>query len=679
MVTVRHSFLRVPDEPQYEAMPMADHEWEQFGAWRVEQPTYTWGDLPDEDGGFTNFYGQTDALNYWVGRHNIWRRSFEIDEEGRRQSIPYADREIQPVVYTLSEHFPAWLVHTSFDLIGEWNGSMMESVRVARGLELPAAIIEDSSCDSDNDCLREFGDVFPYTACRTAHNGGRGNCTRYYSPFVQPGSEHHMAGDYDCHIETADGNAPSDPGLDLGDFDDERLAEQRSWRFVGEECVLTLRNNTCDDPVALAAATERRPACEGNPELCCDQMGDLRFNFLAHNDQVGLFFGGVSQPLMDPLTGELVQANANAAGVSVEGAMTYVGWYFDLVDGDNDTVDELSMMVGEDVRALMENTNYAIPPVTPSVPPTFARPDVSLGGISGSNLGGDDGLDDARGAMDRFLPRLRVSLERTEDLRGREGRMRVFSERMRNLEGTRFERMLHSGIDGIQTLGYEPQDHVGMPSEEQLDRGSVFRNGLFPVEREYSDLQQRMAQRNFYPAADDQVEAFMDNSYVNWLRQFPDDTTPQQRAIAVGRAYFRSMMLHEMGHSVGMRHNFAGSLDYHNYHDQYYRIEDETPLPSTTEYDADEDGSLDYAELGQFNGALREAREERELAGVARWRSASIMEYMPRISNDLAPLGRYDRAFVNFVYGNSVEVYVEDPNESRVSSTTRSRAWMNQA
>lgn len=682
LVTVRHAFLRVPDEAQFEPVPLPDSEWERFGSWRIEQPTYAWGDLPDEDGGLTNFYGQTDAMNYWAGIHNIWRRSFDYDEQGRRVPIPYAEREVQRVVYTLSEHFPLWLVQPAFSLVGEWNSALMETVRVAQGRALPDPIIDDSSCTTDQECLDEYGDVFPYTACRSDYDGTNGRCTRQYNPFIRPGHPAYREGDYDCYVVAGADDAPVDPGLDLADFDDERLESQRTWRFTGSECAMVLRNNTCDDPGALAAATEARPACANNPELCCDQMGDLRFNFLAYNDQVGLFFGGVSQPLMDPLTGELIQANANAAGLSVEGAMTYVGWYFNLVDDDpeQDALDELNMMVGEDVRALMENSSYAIPPVTPALPPRFSEG--AHGGTSGQLTGNLHGgrtptPDDGRTAARSYMPRMRRALEQAWNLRGQQGRMNVYSDRLRQLEGTTYERRLLSGAAGMAALGFTGRDPMASPTDEELELASPFRHGFFPYEQEMADLRARMLRRNFSPSADDQIMAFMDNSIVNWLREFPEGTTPQQRAIQVGRQYFRSMMLHEMGHSVGMRHNFAGSLDYNNYHDQYYRIDDQYPLPSQSDYDADGSNTLDYEEMARFNADLTEARHQRELAGVARWRSNSIMEYMPRLANELAPLGRYDRGFIHYMYGRGVEVYTTNPRESAVGGAALDRNWIN--
>lgn len=692
LVSVRHSFLRVPDEIQYEPQPLPESEWEQFGAWRIEQPTYIWGDLPDEENGLSDFYGRTDALNYWTGRHNIWRRSFTYDDEGRRVSIPMAEREVQPVIYTLSERFPAWLLYPAFDLIGEWNGAMMETVRIAQNTDgtpvediLPVNYIEASEgCTSDAQCLEDYGDDYPWTNCRVTHNGGSSFCTRHYNPFLEPDPE---LRDYDCHIVALDeqGNEipPTDPGYDLDAFDRDDLAIQRTFRFVGTECVLMLRNNTCDDPHALAAAidercgegeSECRERYEGNSDLLCDQMGDLRFNLLAFNDQVGVMWGGISQPLMDPITGELVQANANSAGLSVEGAMTYVNYYMDVAD-ENDEIDELSYMIGEDVRQLMENSDYAIPPVTPAVPPFFSSNEIPLAGMEGMGMSSSM-PDDARSAARRLPPRIQHSLDQAWNLRGVEGQQALYTDRMRNLAGTRFEQMLYGGADGIRSLGLQVEDEYATPNEEMLDMASIFRTNVLGSESELAALRERMSRRNFHPSADMDVNSFVDNTYINWLRSLPEDLSPQQRSIAVGRSYFRSVMLHEMGHSVGMRHNFAGSLDYANYHDQYYHIDEQFPLPVQEDYDTDDDGVYSYTELARFNSDLYDARQERELNGIARWYNASIMEYMPRISNDLQPLGRYDRGFIHRIYGDQIETYTEEPVELRIAGTTQNRGWM---
>jgi hypothetical protein len=669
MVSVRHAFLRVPDEAQYEPKPLPENAWEQFGAWRVEQPTYAWGDLPDEEKGFTNFYGITDDLNYWGSRHNIWRRSFTYDDQNRPVPIPVAERQVQRVVYTLNAGFPAWLIQPAFDVVGEWNASLMASVRVARGQPLPANTIPGAFCSTDVDCTASYGTEYPFTSCRLPRDGGdqaQGQCTRYHNPFLTPDPS---LGDYDCRIVDGSGRPAQDPGFNLDSFDAESLQSQRSWRFEGSECVLTLRNNTCDNPVDLERAIATRRECADNPALCCDQMGDLRFNILAHNPQPGVHWGGVSQPLMDPLTGELVQANANVSGTSIEGAMTYTGWFFNLVDGENDELDELSYMVGEDVRALMEETNYAVPPVSPAVPTDVWRAGAGEEGRTNST-------NDARGAAANMMPRLRHALEQAWELRGDEGRAHTHSDRLYSLAGTPMEHRLHSGLEGMLSMGVMPGEGALEPSEAQLDQLSPFRRGVLYSKEEYQALRDRMASRCFYPSADQEINAFVDNSFVNWLQSLPENLSAQQRAVAVGRQYFRSVMLHEMGHSVGMRHNFAGSLDYHNYHDQYYHIEDQHPLPMAGDYDEDENGNLSYEELARFNSDLQNTREQRELAGVARWHNASIMEYMPRLANDLAPLGRYDRAFIHFIYGDQVEVYQQDPQE-RVLGINRQRPWLN--
>jgi len=128
-----------------------------------------------------------------------------------------------------------------------------------------------------------------------------------------------------------------------------------------------------------------------------------------------------------------------------------------------------------------------------------------------------------------------------------------------------------------------------------------------------------------------------------------------------------STQLHEMGHTLGLRHSFASSADTANYHDDYYVIDAAFPLPDPTDPEIIEaielaggerqNGILDTtAENNLFEQQAEDVRQRRRLAGISQTNSASIMDYAPEWYSDAPRRGRYDNAAVAFGYGDLVEI-----------------------
>ncbi|MEN9579175.1 MAG: hypothetical protein RJA70_2184, partial [Pseudomonadota bacterium] len=124
---------------------------------------------------------------------------------------------------------------------------------------------------------------------------------------------------------------------------------------------------------------------------------------------------------------------------------------------------------------------------------------------------------------------------------------------------------------------------------------------------------------------------------------------------------YRAVMLHELGHTVGLRHNFGGSADPLNYHDEYWKLRAKT-LPSEVVGPNEQPGSLNS--YLRSNCTLIDPTNEAECEEQANGRMAelqysTIMDYGARFNSDFNGLGRWDRAALASAYGNLVEVFDE--------------------
>jgi hypothetical protein len=89
---------------------------------------------------------------------------------------------------------------------------------------------------------------------------------------------------------------------------------------------------------------------------------------------------------------------------------------------------------------------------------------------------------------------------------------------------------------------------------------------------------------------------------------------------------FRGIADHEMGHNMGLRHNFSGSSDALNYGDEFWNIHENMPQSA---WDAN---------------------------SISEYRYSTVMDYGSRFNSDIRGLGKYDYGAIRFAYGGLVDV-----------------------
>lgn len=636
------------------------------------------------------------------------------DRAAHRCAQPMAARHVRPVAYTLAPHYPAYLARAAFQVFGDWNEAFMRGWRAARGLTPPngarvaaQSIDPGQYCWVSNDtrdggpCSTAPGSTMTCPAdmyCDIGHGGGMpgapapagttghcfpnghfspevgtdGMCPYKYDPFAAPDASLGTPGEsgaaYDCHI-----TGPADPAHPraYADYATTGPDSVYGYQFVGSECMFVLKANSCD----------------ADPTKACQDLGDIRYQFFNYVSHGNVGFGGVSLPMMDPTNGELITSNANLAGESIESIGTTASHLFPVLRGE---VTEDSWFGASELRGYFARAGRA------ELPPALAA----------SGTDGYSVADPTRPGIPADIHSLvRASVDaaasRAASLHGAEGRSLIMSDRMRSLMGTAQESQL-LGVIGQDMIDVDDQTSpvptalrqatpaaLAGQSGDALAADPATRAAITPfgdgligsinLERARANA---LSMRNLDPPFNPESPLYNSRYWQYWANQFSEAAIGggtlaernDEASIRMRQAYSRAVMYHEVGHSVGLRHNFGGTYDRNNYYDGYYNVAVELPLPDAQQYDdpafgGDADGALNARELDKWQVDLRNVRNTRAQRGMGNVMSNSIMDYHGDLS-DMEGLGRYDIATTIWNHFNQIEVYDRDPTADPISHGT---------
>jgi hypothetical protein len=693
-LTVRSSFLRVPPNHSYAGETLSHREFDRFGVIRGAQRTYVRGGTAEGNianycsadadcgiggycdveqnvclGGLTSDYGETDFMTFYRSRHNFWQRSLTdtacladwqcddrygtggtvgsvCDRAARKCTIPLADRAIREVVYTLNPGFPAYLTPSAFETVGIWNEAFMRGWRAVKGVAAPTG---------PNQACQET-DPTAYCFCGSPDDIGDRTCRYRYDPFMSPAdaTAAGVVNPYDCYVQNTAGftrplhpTSEADyPGPDVYQYD-----------FVGEECMLVLESNRCDRA----------------PGEACQELGDIRYQFFNYIEHGNVYFGGVATPMVDPINGEFIYSSINMAAESIESVGTTAREFYPVLRDEPGANDRY--FGGEDVRGYYgARGNVERPPtaVGASSFDGFTIPDDSRPGMP---------LDMA-GSIRDYID---ANQERFERLRGAEGRTQIMSDRLSRLAGSPIESRLMGAVGqeiAAETLDFSQYDSFSLSNEAVLDQISPFRNGAgFGAHRDWHRVEQRYPSGIFVdPPYAPEIES---SRSIYWAQKFAGYPV-EEAGIRMQQAYMRGVMLHEMGHGIGLEHNFGGSLDRDQYDDGYFnqvfRDGDALAIPTLIQFDrpnarcdgapcpGNANGTADGEEVNNYYRELRRVRNERNRLGISPHTSSSVMDYHGENSRALPDLGRYDIAAALYNHFDLVEVYDENPEYESGSS-----------
>ncbi len=551
--------------------------------------------------------GHDEHREFHAAIHNIWADPI-VTIDGVKQEKPIAERTPKPVIYYLNDGFPDDLLHVAGEMSHDWDGPFMGAVTAAKNMDEAGVrqLLRDSSSIPDWRFLpgdtHAQGSMFLILRNRCSVPG--------VLNYLQTGVEANEAEQLLDSIEPV--VAASGAGLvaRLGDLESKLK-----------------RGNL---PSVCAGLMNRSRAMGLDNVFSWEQVGDIRYNMLnwINEDQPSGPLG-YGPSAVDRETGQILSGTANMYGAAVDRSARSAA---DIVRAMNEDLELGALLAGKNYEDWLDTQ------VSFGEMPMEMTEEMSMG--LNARFGNFD-VEDTYGSYHFDDGRLNpVELERQ------------IHERLHNpLPGDPMFSASKAPIDEgqrrIDALKQNPAIRGRLLSNENIE---ILRPlfGLEPDDDLPEELKEQAMNLSLDPAEfrqfqEERYKYFADNNM--YLAEFLDDSIigqalamkgmdPEEVFKTLREEIFRAVALHEIGHTVGMTHNFEGSNDALNYPDEFWRIR----------------GEQDPSEW-------RDAR-------IAEQRYTTIMEYGSRFNSDTKGLGKYDHAAIKFAYGHHTENFDSSVNVS---------------
>ncbi len=555
------------------------------------------------DGRFGNFRIQRVAFDreryltrtgriYMAGRFNLWKDSYN-DADG--SLIPYDQREAKPVIYYGNVQFPDEMLEPAVRMAKAFDAPFSEVIAFRKGY-----FTADGRPDIEKVHQEVGGDMYQFRQndCNVA------NIVRYAQEQGYGEVLERIAGGPD------------------------RVAIGNVEQVCSAVQFAELQDGKTLDP-AIAAKGEVGLAFQWQ------RKGDLRYNHQNYIHQLQ-FFGpwGVAQFGQDPETGEFV--GGNTANYFSDAGDIISGREVDVIQWLNGDLDSETLLRGEATRTdVISRRSVGNNRIRQSVKRMLAAHEDSVIADSGDSLFGQGTADEEDRRFERMWGGTEIERE-----------LLVDEEILRGFAGPTLYQPFGAPPAPSAAQANGQPTIPGNVSPTAMDAASPVSWGMTPATNPYMNHAYEFGRRGW-----DMADFF--DITTSGLADFFKGSSRDEIYQWIRKEMYAAVNGHEVGHTVGLRHNFQASMDPLNYRPEFWWLEND-------------DGTITQ----YWNNTATENNRHRG----NEYKYASIMDYGFGVALEgIHGLGSYDAAAIRFMYGQIVDVW--DPAKVSVPDPRKYRSF----